>query len=323
MLRVGVNYPWVHYDWDFGEPPRDASGDPWGPRAEWRLRIQRDLEQFREIGMFAVRWWILGSGLLYGTGTDAPLLPSAIVDDFASALPYFRAANIQLLPVFVDFAMFLDAKAAAPGYAKGGRAALIADATLRACLLERALQPLLDAAGPYADVIYAWDLINEPEWCVRNPGGTVPRGTRPTLRRTAMLDFLREGVARINSAGFRSSIGFAHYQTLSAWRSIDLGVRLHQFHYYGAPPIVESHTFHPDYPIIVGELATASHRRWPELGFEDDLFNRLRHLDSKGYPAAFVWAGQDAMDVTPDGEAPAVAWDERSWEQIRRFTRRS
>lgn len=323
MLRVGVNYPWIHYDWDFGEPPRDASGQPWGARAEWRLRLERDLERFREIGVFAVRWWIVGSGLLYGTGADAPPLSPAIVDDFASVLPYFRAAQIQLLPVFADFTMFLEPTAAAPGYVKGGRAALIADATKRALFLEHALQPLLDRASAYADVIYGWDLINEPEWCVRNPGRGVPRGARPTLQRTAMLAFLRDGVARINSAGFRSSIGFAHYQTLTAWRSIDLGVRLHQFHYYGSPAVVAPHAFHADYPIIVGEIATASHRPWPELGAQDELFSRLRHLDAKGYPAAFVWAAQDATAVTPDGETPAVAWDEGSWEQIRRFTRRS
>jgi hypothetical protein len=321
MLSVGVNYPWIHYDWDFGEPPRDASGRPWGPRAAWRDRIERDLERFREIGVFAVRWWILGSGLLYGTGADAPQLSTAIVEDFESALPYFRAAQILLLPVFVDFKMFLEAEAAARGYVKGGRAALIANLTMRARFLERALQPLLDASRPYADVIYAWDLVNEPEWCVRNPGLHIPRGIRPTLRRSAMLAFLREGVARINGAGFRSSVGFAHYQTLTAWRSIDLGVRLHQFHYYGAPAVVEPHTFHPDYPIIVGELATASHRPWPELGSRDGLFNRLRHLEEKGYPSAFVWAAQDGATVTPDAEAPAAAWNDAAREQIRRFTR--
>jgi hypothetical protein len=323
MLRVGVNYPWLRYDWDFGEPPRDASGRPWGPRAEWRNRIEHDLEHFREIGVFAVRWWILGSGLLYGTGADPPPLAAAVVDDFASALPYFRQARIQLLPVFVDFTMFLEPKTAAvaaPGYVKGGRAALVANAATRALFLERALQPLLDAARPYADVIYGWDLINEPEWCVRDPGPGVPRGTRPTLRRSDMLSFLREGIDRINRAGFRSSSGFAHYQTLIAWRSIELGVRLHQFHYYGGPGVVPAHTFHPDYPIIVGELATAPHRPWPELRSEDALFNRLRHLEEKGFPSAFLWAAQDASAVTPDGEAPAAAWNEIVWEQIRRFT---
>ena len=136
-----------------------------------------------------------------------------------------------------------------------------------------------------------------------------------------MLAFLRDGVARINSAGFRSSVGFAHHQTLTAWRSIDLGVRLHQFHYYGAPVAIPTQTFHPDYPVIVGELATAPHRPWPELGHEDGLFNRLRHLEEKGYPSAFVWAAHDGVTVTPDREGPASVWDDATREQIRRFTR--
>ena len=344
MLRVGVNYPWLNYDWDFGEPPRAASGAPWGPRAEWLGRLRSDLDRFREIGVFAVRWWILGSGLLYGTGPDAPRrigtvwtvprvpqLSKAIVQDFADALPFFRAAQMLLLPVFVDFLMFGHPgpeAAASPGYVKGGRAQLIADASVRRRFLERALQPLLEAARPYRDVVYGWDLINEPEWCVRSPGLGVARGPRPTVRRADMLGFLRDGVRMINDAGFRSSIGFARYGTLRAWQSVALGVRLHQFHYYGTPSSVPPHTFHLDYPIIVGEIATAPHHPWPDLASTehlvdartDLLFNRLRHLESKGYPAAFVWAARDPNDISPVGPPEAAAWNPNTWAQIRRFT---
>lgn len=344
MLRVGVNYPWINYDWDFGEPPRDPSGAPWGPRAAWRGRLPSDLERFREIGAFAVRWWVLGSGLLYGTGPDAPRrvrgvwtvpsaprLSDAIVADFADALPLFRSAGLLVLPVFVDFPMFLDpdpGATAAPGYVKGGRAQLMAQSPLRRQFLERALQPLLEAARPYADVIYGWDLINEPEWCVRSPGLGVPRGPRPTLRRLDMLAFLRDGLRMINDAGFRSSIGFAHHATLRAWQSIELGVRLHQFHYYGEPSSVPPHTFHPENPVIVGELAAAPHPGWPDLTVTeappapsgDMLFNRLRHLDARGYPAAFVWPARE-MPAMSSGEEPHAAWwDERAWGQIKRFT---
>lgn len=347
MLRVGVNYPWLNYDWDFGEPPRDASGAAWGSRAEWRTRLQSDLAQFRAIGVFAVRWWILGSGLLYGTGPDAPRrirnvwtiprvprLPDAIAEDFADALPLFRAARMLLLPVFVDFLMFLDPDtdaASMPGYVKGGRAQLLAEAAARRQFLERALQPLLEAARPYSDVIYAWDVINEPEWCVRNPGAAVPRSARPTVARSDMLAFLRDGVHTINRAGFRSTIGFADAATLAAWKSIELGVRVHQFHYYGGPSPVPPHTFHPDYPVIVGEIATAPHRPWLDLALTERLpetnpqllFNRLRHLDEKGYPAAFVWAARESLTASSPGEPESVRWDENVRAQIRRFTRGS
>lgn len=344
MLRVGVNYPWINYDWDFGEPPRDLSGASWGRRAEWRGRLQSDLEHFRAMGMFGVRWWILGSGLLYGIGSDAPRrvrnqwtvprvprLSEAIVQDFTDALRGFRAAGMLLLPVFVDFPMFLDpvvSAAATPGYIKGGRAQLIADASVRRQFLERALQPLLDAARPYSDVLYGWDLINEPEWCARSPGLGIPRGPRPTVGRSDLLAFLRDGVRMINDAGFHSSVGFAHYGTLRAWQSIDLGVRLHQFHYYASPSIVPRHTFHPEYPVLVGEMATAPHRPWPDLASTerspaartDLLFNRLRHLEALGYPAAFVWAARDAVDISPVGQPQATTWDPNTWAQIRRFT---
>lgn len=340
-MQVGINYPWIHYGWDFGVPPSNGA-TPWGVRAEWHTRLRNDLETFRRLGIFAVRWWILGDGLLYGTGTDAPqqsgsgsptwsvptvpTIPATIVDDFAAALPYFRGANLKVMPVFADYLMFLDGTSPVSGYIKGGRRELIDNPVKRNLFLQNALQPLLRACRGNEDLIYAWDLCNEPEWCVRNPGAGVPSGRAPTLDLAAMLAFLRDGVAMINRAGFRSSIGFAAHATVSAWRSIDLQVRLHQFHYYPHSEILPRHTFHPDYPLIVGEFASAPHRNWPELASSERanpsslVLGRLRHIESKGYPAAFIWSAETRPAPPAPGEPSPVAWDATTRAQIQSFT---
>ncbi|MBI3897486.1 MAG: hypothetical protein HY308_04215 [Gammaproteobacteria bacterium] len=338
-MQVGINYPWIHCDWDFGQPPVNSSGDAWGTRADWRSRIESDLEQYRQLGIFAVRWWVLGSGLLYGIGTEAPRLSSgswqiasvprlaqAVIDDFASALPFFRRANIKLMPVFADFRMFLDPSGTATDYVSGGRQQLISDSAQRPQFLRNALRALLEASRGFSDIIYAWDLCNEPEWCVRNPGSGVPRGSRPTLDLSSMLAFLREGVAMINSTGLRSSIGFASHATVDAWRSIELQVRLHQFHYYPHDLALPRHTFSAEYPLIIGEFASAPHRPWPELAEqerrepENIVCHRLQHAQSRGYPAAFIWSAEEHPSPPDPGQPQPVAWDDDTREQIRRFT---
>ena len=342
--QVGINYPWVNYDWDFGEPPRGSDGKPWGVRAAWKAQLAADLKSFRDLGIFAVRWWILGSGLAYGTGGEAPsrgpsgwtvpavpALPQAVVDDFSAAMRVFREANMRLVPVFTDFHMFLDAPASSgtgAGFVKGGRQQLIADATKRPLFLQRALKPLLAAAQGFAAHIYAFEVVNEPEWCVRNPGSGVPRASSPTVDLAAMLAFLRDAVAMINGAGFKSTVGFAHRNTVEAWRSIELEVQIHQFHYYGDPATIPLHTFNPNRPLVVGEFASALHKGWPELAALERsdpghiVLNRLKHLAGKGYPAAFIWSAERKPSTEP-GQPPVVAWMPATQRDIKTFTGRT
>jgi hypothetical protein len=47
---------------------------------------------------------------------------------------------------------------------KQGRADAIADPATRLMFLDLVLEPLLQVSQQYGDVIYAWELINEPEW---------------------------------------------------------------------------------------------------------------------------------------------------------------
>ena len=73
-LLVGINYPWIDYGWDFGDPPAawvHAQNLPaW--REQKRNRIVSDFTRLADLGLFAVRWFILPDGTNYGTGNEAP-----------------------------------------------------------------------------------------------------------------------------------------------------------------------------------------------------------------------------------------------------------
>ena len=111
-MKVGINYAWKNYGWDFGEPPRKNSGQLWGGRAAWREHIDADLAGFVELGFFAVRWFLLGDGTTYGVGeerpqpmpgqpsrvTAIPALPPGFVEDFGYLLSRSPRTGCSLCP---------------------------------------------------------------------------------------------------------------------------------------------------------------------------------------------------------------------------------
>lgn len=339
-MQVGINYPWKEYGWDFGPPPRHDDGSAFGPRARWRSTIEAELEGFRRLGLFAVRWFLLADGLTYGTGPasprpdpdagregqwrfdEPPPLGAGFEEDFVHLLERFAAAGLLILPCLIDFRFCFPGRSLSSisAYVKQGRQDVVIDRSKRRLFFDRVLGRLLELAAPYREAIYAWELINEPEWCTRDSPLPFLDALHPerTVEAEAMQEFIREGAARINAAGLRSTVGFALYDTLERWDSAALGLTLHQFHYYGEPPELPPHGFDPRWPAIVGELATAPHRPWPELPqAAQGVYPRLAHVAGRGYPAAFLWSASASPE---DQEPPAADWSPATQEQVRRFT---
>lgn len=341
-MRVGINYPWRDYGWDFGPPPAG-----WRSRDPWRARIAQDLATFRACGISIIRWFVLCDGMTYGTGRDAPrrdgsqwrfdrvpTLDWAVEQDFAELLSHC-GDDMQLLPVLIDFhwafpgldRMTNDAETLErwrilepddvlelpTGYVKGGRGDVIYDPRKRSRFFRRVLEPLLAVSQGRSEAIYAWELINEPEWITRQPdiGGDLPDERRIPLDH--MLSFIHEGTATIEAYGFRPTVGFARARTLGDWElrarerwggTNALGLGVNQIHYYpreGSRLVPAS--FPNGGPAILGEFAThidgvTAHvtkscrgDQWPDLvPGPQGLAARLRYAQAQGYAAALPWS---------------------------------
>lgn len=303
-MKVGINYPWRDYGWDFGDAPpgwRERSAPP-----RWTTEIDAHLARFLGLGIEVVRWFVLGDGLTYGSGDyaprlagdeswhfDPPPLASRTLEHFEELLLRIEAVNrrsaeaIRLLPVLVDFHVCYPGSAVAEGWVKGGRADLIASQFNHAAFFDAALEPFLTVSAGHRDTIYAWEVMNEPEW--------VTLGWDPHLWRTPPVDeatmrrFLAEGCARIQRAGFRATVGFALRGTLLL---TDVGADLDQFHYYpGGGPSLETSPERGTTPAILGEFATAVSDTWPDLpDWDQRMLNRLRLAADRGYPLAIPWS---------------------------------
>jgi len=332
-MQVGVNYPWFNYGWDFGFGPpawRGAQTDP-----AWFAAIDGHLQRFQNLGISVVRWFILADGLTYGTtGSapypdqanpgewrfDPPVLPAEITAHFEELLIRFENANralpqpIQLLPVFIDF-HFCDAGimplrnpttenpwALDPDWVKQGRADALSDPVKRQRFLDQALDPFLRVSQSHPDVIFAWELINEPDWITN--GWNPDRQTNHPVDAKAMQAFIEEGKGRVRSAGLKPTVGFASIDTLL---NSQITAEVNQFHHYpGGRCQLGANGFDPQYPGIVGEFATAPEDIWPELKASGQtVLHRLHQIEAQGYPLAIPWSfgAKDQHTLwTPDTE---------------------
>ncbi len=323
-FQVGINYPWIDYAWDFGDPPAAWVSPQYV--AEWREKkrkqIVEDFGAFAKMGLFAVRWFMLADGLSYGTGGDAPKqvkgqwtfdpLPrdhsfhNQLFDDFEFVLKTCAEAGIRFVPSLIDFhwchpGTVADANA---GIVKGGRTDIVCDKAKRVRFFDAVLEPLLDISVRYRDAIYAWELINEPEWVTYTPSLLKVRlDANKTVPQSEMLEFILAGIERINNRrAFHSTVGFAHWDAIESWDSIGLGVTLHQYHYY-APDNrkLPGYEYPDESQCFIGEFATKFHRGWPELAKGDmarTISARLKCVAEKGYPSAFLWSARATDEAT-------------------------
>jgi hypothetical protein len=325
-MLIGINYPWIDYGWDFGPPPLwVAKNELSAWRARKHRQIEEDFSRFAAQGIFAVRWFLLADGTNYGMGECAPKatgddwtfdpLPAGhpfyeqLCDDFAFVLQTCAQNGLKLFPSLIDFHWSGQGSVPenCPGIIKGGRYDIMRDPAKRNAFFDRVLDPLLEASARHPNSIFAWELINEPEWVIRKFPLSGKRDGNRNVSLKGMRAFISEGMRRINAhllpAGgraFRSSVGFAHWNSLHKWDWEKLGITLPQFHYYAQgncalPP----HPSSADCPCVLGEFATAPERDWPDLKslhMDQTVANRLGCIEEKGYPACFLWSAR-AADV--------------------------
>ncbi len=340
-IQVGINYPWLHYGWDFGDPPPGWTGeltiDEW--RARNRQQIADDFREFARTGICAVRWFVLADGLNFGMGSAAPQVDGAAwrfaplpeahafyaqcVDDFEFVLQTCAEQNLKLLPSLLDFHFCFPGSVvdAAQQIIKCGRAEVVLNAARREEFFERVLEPLLRVSLNYPQTIYAWEPINEPEWCTQPQswlGWRKNKDPQRTIPLAAMRDFISAAAQRINrptlgdgQQAFDSTVGFANWETIRDWQADKLGLTLQQFHYYAQDDRqMPSYDLAMRAPCIIGEFASAVERPWPELqefGQAQTLANRLAWIAEKGYSAAFLWSARAQDQATLWGRDERLA----------------
>lgn len=293
---VGVNLPWVGYGTDVG---RSA----WFPEGGLSVnaaaldRLDRTLATIASDGFSVVRTFLLcdlRSGVIFGPDGVPQRLDDNVFPDIDALLSAIRRHGLRLMPVLLDFHVS-GARQIVNGVQLGGRSWLMTDAGAREACIDRVLRPIAERYAADA-AVFAWDVINEPEWCLR--GGLFSRTAVPF---DALQEFLRSAVRCVQeSAAQPVTIGCA-----GTWR-LDLvkplGLDFYQVHWYDrfgwdalSRPLAELGLH--DRPVILGEFAGRSARI-------NDVLETARRA---GYEGALVWSAL-ADDEQSDYPAELREW---------------
>jgi hypothetical protein len=182
--------------------------------------------------------------------------------------------------VLLDF-LVCDRARVIRGVQLGGRSRLIEAGDDCHAFLDLVLQPLFERYGR-AQQIFAWDIINEPEWI-------------STVSREDVHAFLERCVTLVHSCTRQqATVGSAGARWRDRYRDLDLD--FYQVHWYDKlrrqPSLdtpVAAMSF--DRPVVLGEFPTRGSGRSPQ-----EIVTTARRA---GYAGAFAWslsAGDECSD---------------------------
>ena len=111
--------------------------------------------------------------------------------------------QIKVMPVLWDFiAMNVPKPADTPTPQQGGHGPLFDDPNLANAFMENVLRPLIQKLGNHP-AIAAWDIFNEPEWCIAETGEAT---TAQKVPLAAMRTFIGRAASIIHNEGGQGTL---------------------------------------------------------------------------------------------------------------------
>jgi hypothetical protein len=256
-----------------------------------RLQVERD---FRAVQEHASRAFSIVRIFVFCDGRASPRfaddggvagLDERFYRDFDALVDAADRNRIRLIPTLLDF-HWCAKPSTVGGVRVGGHAEIIRNPTLRQTFLDQALRPLVVRYAD-RDCIFAWDVINEPEWVLDDVPGSLHEGVDlVTLRQ--MREFIAACAQYVHrfAPAHLVTLGSARRRHLAHWTR--LGLDLYQFHWYDKFQPEEPFPWQPyeelglDKPCIVGEVPTSATRYTPA--------QFITAAESGGYSGLLLWS---------------------------------
>jgi len=288
---IGANYAWKDWNGDFTD-------QGWDER--FKL-MEADFDLMKEKGVRTLRWWVytdfVTAPLWEGEGVNRRCtgMPKGWVQNFMKAVEAAHARGIRLYPVFSSFDL-----------GRKGFKEVVTDKAVRKSFIEKAVRPLLEAAGNN-EGIFAWDIINEPEWLVRSQDGGDPNKelSNGPVKLSELRDYVKEMAQEIHKRAKQPvSVGSAGLKWCGWQYDFYSGLKLDFFdvHYYDwmspwfditTTPKTSLNKFSSEYgskPIIVGESMAKPENEYTGKNKPMDHTRFLKEITKMGYVGYLPWA---------------------------------
>jgi hypothetical protein len=163
----GINVPWNAFGSDAGTHYK------WGALYD-RAFFTTLFQQCKQYGVNCVRLWIHCDGRTSPEFDDSGSVTGLDTNFLSNLEDIFSIAaqnNVMVMPCLWSFDMTKDFTSSAGKYA-GLHAALIKDSSKTVSYITNALIPMVKKFANTCN-LFAWEIINEPEWSISGPGTTV------------------------------------------------------------------------------------------------------------------------------------------------------
>lgn len=212
--------------------------------------------------------------------------------------------GLRLMLVLLDFHWFRPARWV-NGVQLGGRGHVVTRPDRRAALLEEVIAPILERYGHHP-AVWAWDVINEPEWATRRMGG----GFRHSVSAPVMRELIEAIAAMVRLYTEHSlTVGLVSTRALDLVRGAD--VDFYQLHWYDSvadrvPLDGPVSDLGLDRPVLLGEFPTAGSPR-----LTDAILGAAR---GSGYAGALAWSllAADSASDFARAEPMLASWAART-----------
>eukprot|EP00727_Mastigamoeba_balamuthi_P002613 m51a1_g12349 putative non-processive endoglucanase (705) ;mRNA; f:536099-540417 len=301
VMAVGVNY--AQHSWAQGWMT-DFMDDNWDSKFE---AMKRELSEIRSKGARVVRWWIFAnSGILPESCWNGPLfaaLPAHYADHVEAGINYAHSIGLMVYPALMSF-----------DWGRGSEhrhLEIFTDSAARQSWISNALAPIVERLRNNAGV-FAWDLMNEPEWIVDSADGGDRCDDCARFKLADLKAYLNGVMSMIRGMGAKQpiSLGSASLKYLTQkrlWNDMDLD--FWDFHWYSWAtqyfnPLLQeaSKVIEPSKPVIIGEVMpdpsqdsvlSSSSNLWCNGQTCTDHGRLVTKLAELGYSGYLPWAWTD------------------------------
>lgn len=295
---IGANFPWLPggYGWDIG------AHDSWGSRFNEKT-VDETFARLAARKLTVVRWF------LYCDGRANPKFDSAagrfkhpdarFMADFDKIMKLAEKHGVKIVWSFLDFHWFKKDSANFAAYSK-----IASDPALQKDFIDKAVMPIVEkyASSP---AIYAWEIINEPEWITSNVAAPGAPGTISVAELRALV---ANCAAAIRSASAKPiTVGAAKPQWMRLY--VGTGINMFQAHYYdkgskipksafSATEFKKKYKLDSSTPVILGEFASK--------GSRFTIGQYINMAKDAGYDGAWVWGYHSTDESTDKARIDAV-----------------